>query len=139
MRESTRRFIDVREELEYAAEHIEGTELVPLSTLSKKSATWDKREPLTIVCRSGQRATKARAILVAMHFDDVDVLPGGILWWRSEGKPVVTSNGVQASNPRSGWIVEGLVILVSLALASSVSPWFLAITALAGMKLIFAK
>ena len=139
MRESSRKYIDVRQESEYASEHIEGSELVPLGALSKRCATWDKREPLTIVCRSGHRATKARAMLTAMQFQDVDVLPGGIVRWRSEGNPVVGSDGVQASNPRSGWVVQVLVILVSLALASSVSPWFLAVTALAGIKLIFAR
>ena len=139
MQESIRRYIDVREPSEYAAGHIQGAELVPLGTLSKKCAAWDKREPLTIVCRSGHRATKARAMLTAMHFEDVDVLRGGILRWRSEGNPVMTSDGVQASNPRSGWIVEGLVILISLALASFVSPWFLVISAVVGIKLMSGR
>ncbi len=139
MREITRRYIDVREPSEYAGGHIQGAELVPLGTLSRKCATWDKREPLTVVCRSGHRATKARAMLTAMHFEDVDVLRGGILRWRSEGNPLVTPDGVQASNPRSHWIVEGLLILTSLILASFVSPWFLVMTALVGIKLISGR
>ena len=85
MQERVRRYIDVREESEYAEGHIQGAELGPLRRLSIESATWDKRGPLTIVCRSGHRAAKARAMLAAIQFEDVDVLPGGIVRGRSEG------------------------------------------------------
>lgn len=134
MQETARRYIDVRERSEYAAAHIEGAELVPLGTLWKRCAAWDRGEPLTIVCRSGQRASVARTMLAAMHLKDVEVLRGGMVRWHSEGNPVMTLDGVQASDPRAGWIGEGIAILISLALALSLSTWFLAIAALLGIK-----
>lgn len=139
MPERTRRYIDVREPFEYAAGHIQGAELVPLKALSKEAATWDRGTPLTMVCRSGHRAARARDMLVGMHFEDVEVLRGGILRWRSEGNPVITSRGVQVSSPRFGGMLEVLAIVGSLALAFFVSPWFLGLAVLVGIKLMFAR
>lgn len=136
---TTRRYIDVRNPSEFASGHIEGSVLVPLNTLSKEAGNWDKREPLTLVCRSGQRAGKARAILSAMRFEDVDVLPGGVARWSSAGKPLIKSDGSKVRSSRLGWVIEGLVILGSLALAATVSAWFLIPAALVGIKLILGK
>ena len=83
-----RRWIDVREYREYASGYIEGSELVPLGQLGVACEDWDRKQPLTVVCRSGARATRACAQLRARGFKDVAVLPGGVMQWRASGKPV---------------------------------------------------
>ena len=134
-----RRWIDVREPSEFASGHIQGSELVPLAILSRECGMWDKRQPLMLVCRSGQRAEKACAVLAAKQFKDVAVLPGGVLRWRAEGKSLTVADGDETANIRWVRVMLGIVILVSLGLAHLVSPWFLVVTGIAGVKLLSGR
>jgi rhodanese-related sulfurtransferase len=91
--------IDVREYSEYASGHIEGSRLVPLGDLSKATSTWDKAEPLTLVCKTGRRAEQARQQLAANGFTALSVLEGGVDAWRAAEKPLV-------SDERQPWSME---------------------------------
>jgi glyoxylase-like metal-dependent hydrolase (beta-lactamase superfamily II)/rhodanese-related sulfurtransferase len=84
------RIIDVREPHEYAGElgHIRGSELVPLATVGEAAASWDRSQPLLIVCRSGNRSGKAAHRLRTMGFRDVTNMEGGMLAWNMVGRPV---------------------------------------------------
>ena len=134
-----RRWIDVREPSEFASGHIQGSELVPLAVLSRECGTWDKQQPLMLVCRSGQRAEKARAALAAKRFKDVAVLPGGVLRWRAEGNSLTVADGAETASMRWDWVMLGMAILVSLGLAHLVSPWFLVVTGIVGVKLLSGR
>jgi rhodanese-related sulfurtransferase len=131
-------WIDVREYPEYAAAHIGGTKLYPLSSVKAASEAWDKDEPLTVVCKSGGRAAIAREELMAKGFAHVTVLEGGIDRWRAEGRPLVTVERAPWSLERQVRVVAGSLILLTLALAFGVSQWFLAATAFVGAGLVFA-
>lgn len=131
-------WIDVREYPEYAAAHIAGTKLHPLSTVKVASAAWDRNGPLTIVCKSGRRAGIAREELIQSGFTDVTVLEGGIDRWRAEGRPLVEMEHAPWSMERQVRVVAGTLVLVTLALAFGVSRWFLAGTAFVGAGLVFA-
>ncbi len=82
------RLIDVREADEFLGElgHIEGSELVPLATVSAASSSWDKTTPMLIICRSGNRSGRACEALVNAGFRDVSNLSGGMLAWRAIDK-----------------------------------------------------
>lgn len=84
------RIIDVREPSEWGGElgHIQGAELVPLSTLAQAAASWDRATPLVMVCRSGGRSGRATSQLVQMGFKEVHNMNGGMLRWSSEARPV---------------------------------------------------
>jgi len=130
-----RRLIDVRQPAEYKAGYIVGSELIPLGSLAKASETWDRQDPLTVICRSGRRAEIAVAQLKARGFQDVLVLREGIERWAPGGKPLLRSE--QAIPAPAGWaaIASVAVITISLLLARSVSPWFLLPVGFLGMRL----
>jgi rhodanese-related sulfurtransferase len=80
--------IDVREAGEYAEAHLPGAKLVPLATLERAAANWDRSKPLVMVCRSGARSARASVALAALGFTHVLNLRGGTVGWMQAGKPV---------------------------------------------------
>lgn len=132
------RVIDVRQAKEHASGHIEGSELVPLGTLANACPSWDRSQPIEVVCKSGMRATKARSQLLRLGFTDVRVLRGGIDAWRGAGKPLVfqSHDGEAALLPslrNQVLVVSGVAVLLSLFLGKCVSPGFYEFTAIIGL------
>ena len=80
-----RRIIDVREPAEFEGElgHLDGAELVPLSTLERAARHWKKETPLLVVCRGGGRSARACTQLERMGFTDVKNFDGGMLAHRA--------------------------------------------------------
>jgi rhodanese-related sulfurtransferase len=133
-----RRWIDVREYPEFAGGHIEGSELVPLGTLDKTSAGWDRSEPLTLVCRSGRRAEQAREALAAKGFTSLSVLEGGVDGWTKAGKPLTVSTTTPWSMERQVRVVAGSLVLTFLGLGLVTSKKLFAGAALVGAGLVYA-
>lgn len=80
------RAVDVREPDEYAAEHIPGAVLLPLSDISAASAQAampEKDAEWLVYCRTGRRSREAMAKLEAMGYTRLHDL-GGILGWPYE-------------------------------------------------------
>jgi sulfur dioxygenase len=77
------RLIDVRELEEYQGElgHIPGSELLPLGTVEKSVAAWDREQPVVVVCRSGGRSGRAAKSLESMGFKRIASMRGGMLEW----------------------------------------------------------
>jgi rhodanese-related sulfurtransferase len=134
----TELLIDVREFPEYAAGHIAGSQLVPLSTVATASAAWDVATPITLICKSGRRAEQARQQLAARNFTHLSVLQGGIDAWRSAGKPLEATTRQPWSLERQVRITAGSLVLVTMLLAHFVSPYFFFATAFVGAGLVFA-
>ncbi len=130
--------IDVREYPEFASGHIEGSRLVPLGSLGRASATWDRAEPLTLVCKSGRRAEQARQQLAAKGFSSLHVLEGGVDAWRAAGKPLVSIERRPWSMERQVRTTAGSLVLLTLALGCFVSRYFLLGTAFVGAGLVLA-
>ena len=80
------RRIDVREMAEFTGElgRVPGSELVPLATLEKAAATWDRHAPLVVICRSGGRSGRAALTLLSMGFEKVASMRGGMLAWNEK-------------------------------------------------------
>lgn len=91
------RIIDVREVNEFSAElgHIPGAELVPLGTIEHAAKDWDKKQPLVMVCRSGGRSARATQALLAMGFEEVVNMKGGMMAYNQAQLPVEGRNGGQ--------------------------------------------
>lgn len=131
-------FIDVREYPEYAAEHINGSRLVPLGGLTEASKSWNKAEALMIICKSGMRAEQGRQKLLSQGFTSVTVLPGGIDGWKAAGKPLTAQKNAPWSMERQVRTTAGMLILLTLGLAYFFSTKFLIATGFVGAGLVFA-
>ena len=85
------RIIDVRSAEEFSDQlgHIEGAELFPVDGIAASAQSWDREQPLLVVCRAGGRSTRAAETLLGMGFQDVTNLEGGMLHWNQVGRPSV--------------------------------------------------
>jgi len=84
--------LDVREDDEWAAGHIDGAVHVPLSDVPARLADLPEGDPLYVVCRSGNRSGRAAAWLAYQGIDAVNVA-GGMKAWASAGKPMAADPG----------------------------------------------
>ncbi len=83
--------IDVRDSKEFAAGHIVDAVNVPHTSLEGRLAELEKykEKPVTIVCKMGQHAGTAGAVLRKAGFASVSRLSGGMTEWRNQNLPVV--------------------------------------------------
>jgi glyoxylase-like metal-dependent hydrolase (beta-lactamase superfamily II) len=93
------RLVDVREHVEISGPlgHIEGSEVVPLSSLAARVASWPRDRPIVTVCTYGTRAGKAALMLGERGFARAAALHAGLVGWRAAGLPTV---GVLAGRGR---------------------------------------
>jgi rhodanese-related sulfurtransferase len=98
------RLLDVRTPAEFETAHIPGSINVPLDTVRERrdELSTHLAADVVLVCRSGQRATRAERILDAPN---VRVLAGGIVGWERHGGDVVRG--------RARWELERQVRLVA--------------------------
>ena len=84
--------LDVREDDEWQAGHIEGAQHIPLGELGGRIAELPKAQPIVAVCRSGSRSGAAVRGLKQMGYD-VENLDGGVVAWTRAGLPLVDDLG----------------------------------------------
>ena len=86
--------LDVREDDEWAAGHIDGAVHIPLMELPARLGEFVELEaPQTlVVCKVGGRSAQAVAWL-AQQGRDVVNLDGGMLEWEAAGRPMVSETG----------------------------------------------
>ena len=75
--------LDVRTPDEFKQGHIEGAENFNYyqNNFIQKLNIFDKKEPLLVYCRSGNRSYKAAKILDSLGFKEIIDLKGGFLAW----------------------------------------------------------
>ncbi|MFF4669378.1 rhodanese-like domain-containing protein [Streptomyces sp. NPDC001279] len=88
--------LDVREDDEWAAGHVEGALHIPMSDFVGRfgelaEAVEDGRR-VHVMCRVGGRSAQVTQYLVGQGIDAVNV-DGGMLAWDGAGRPMVTDNG----------------------------------------------
>ena len=91
--------VDVREDDEWAAGHVEGALHVPMSDFVARfgevtEAVADGRTAY-VMCRVGGRSAQVTQYLVQQGVDAVNV-NGGMLAWDGAGRPMVADNGTPA-------------------------------------------
>lgn len=89
------KILDVREDMEWEAGHIEGAQHIPLGEVPARYGEVPLDEDVYIICRSGGRSLKATAYLQDAGFDVLNVL-GGMGAWQDAEKPMVSENGEDA-------------------------------------------
>lgn len=88
-RSSGAHVIDVRESDEYAAGHVPGAQLFPLSLIPFRSHDLPVGQPVYVICASGGRSAQAAEHLAGIGIDARSVAGGTTAWVRS-GRPVDT-------------------------------------------------
>ena len=87
--------LDVREDEEWAAGHIEGARHVPMFRVPQHVAYAEDLRPdvpIVVVCKMGGRSAQVTAWLTQQGYDALN-LDGGMLAWASAGRPMISEDG----------------------------------------------
>jgi len=134
--------IDVRTPVEYAEVHATSAVNIPLDRVSKESLATagcaDCGQTVYLLCRSGQRATKAAEKLLACGYAKPVVITGGTLAWIEAGLPVTRGTTKVISLERQVRITAGALVFTGAILAHFVNPNFVWLAGFVGAGLVFA-
>ena len=84
--------LDVREDDEWAAGHIDGAIHIPLGELTGRLPELPDADPLVVTCRGGGRSARATAYLQQIGIDAAN-LDGGMQAWSAAGRSMVSESG----------------------------------------------
>ena len=84
--------LDVREDDEWTAGHIDGAQHIPLGELSARLGELPKERTIVAVCRSGSRSDAAVRGLRKLGFQ-AENLEGGVNAWDRAKLPLVDGTG----------------------------------------------
>jgi rhodanese-related sulfurtransferase len=133
------RVVDVRTPAEFETAHISGSFNVPLDLLNEHAPAVAQRldrNDVVLVCRSGQRSTKAQTLLRDQGLTSGRVLDDGITGWEAQGFAV--DRGVQRWDlERQVRLTAGSIVLSSI-LGSIAIPRLKWVAAAIGGGLTFA-
>ena len=130
--------VDVRTPVEFAEVHVPQARNVPLDQLQSGAVPVAKSQPVYLLCRSGQRATKAAEQLAKQGFADPIVVEGGTLAWIAANLPVTRSAVKMISLERQVRIAAGSLVLIGVLLGWFVHRGFYGLAAFVGAGLVFA-
>lgn len=148
------KLIDVRTATEFESMHIPGSYNVPLDQIGEHRAELrdSLREPVVIICRTGNRARQAAEQLRAAHLEHIHILEGGLVAWEASGETVRKSERQTWSLERQVRGLAGALVLVGavggliihpavglLAAGVGAGLTFSAITDTCGMALALAR
>jgi rhodanese-related sulfurtransferase len=133
------RILDVRTPGEFENRHIPGAYNVPLDQLAEHAPELRAvgGGMVVLVCQSGQRATRAEALLRESGMPGLHVLEGGMTAWIQAGLPT-RRTGARMSLERQVRIAAGTLVALSSLAALLISPLWAAFSAAVGLGLIFA-
>ena len=133
------RILDVRTPGEFENRHIPGAYNVPLDQLAEHAPELRavNGSVVVLVCQSGQRATRAEALLREAGMPGVHVLDGGMTAWIQAALPTRRTRA-RMSLERQVRIVAGSLVATSALAALLVSPLWAALSAAIGSGLVFA-
>jgi rhodanese-related sulfurtransferase len=134
------RVVDVRTPAEFETSHIAGSYNVPLDVVDQLgpeiARRLDGHSDVVLVCRSGQRSTKAQTLLRNAGLSSGRVLENGITDW--EGRGFAVDRGAQRWDlERQVRLVAGSVVLSSV-LGSVAAPRLKWLAAAIGAGLTYA-
>ena len=130
--------IDVRTPVEFAEVHVPQARSVPLDELKPGSLQLAKEQPVYLLCRSGQRATKAAEKFAKEGFTQPVVVAGGTLAWIEANLPVTRSAVKVISLERQVRITAGAIVFTGVILARFVNFNFIWLSGFVGAGLVFA-
>jgi rhodanese-related sulfurtransferase len=129
--------VDVRSATEFATAHLPGAINIPLEQIEGRTADLEASAPVVLVCQMGGRARQAAALLAGSGKDLV-VLEGGTEAWLRAGYPAVRLTAARWALERQVRLAAGLLVVVGVLLAATVSRWWLLLPGFVGCGLSFA-
>lgn len=130
--------IDVREQMEYAREHIIGARHVPLSGFDEADFPNEHDRIAVFHCGTGRRTATNTQRILATGFKETYHLDGGLAAWKQAGLPVHFNKAAPIDLMRQVQIAAGSLVVLGVVLGLVLSPWFLALSAFVGAGLMFA-
>lgn len=103
--------LDVRTAGEFRSGHLEGAlqaDWTDKSQFRDRTQHLDKSKPVFIYCLSGGRSAAAADYLRSNGFKDVTNLSGGIVAWKSSGKPLVADDPSKPQTSRADFDAQAL-------------------------------
>src|SRR3989442_13306769 len=91
-RRSDLHLLDVREQDEWDAGHIEGAQHIPLGELGARLAEVPREQVVVAVCRSGSRSDRAAKGLRLSGFE-AENLDCAVIGWTRAGLPLIAKGG----------------------------------------------
>jgi rhodanese-related sulfurtransferase len=79
--------LDVREPWEFEIGHLEGAQLMPMSTVSAQMSALDEEADIVVICHHGMRSQHVGAFLEHQGFKHIYNLEGGMDRWAAEVDP----------------------------------------------------
>jgi rhodanese-related sulfurtransferase len=129
--------IDVRTPAEFAAAHAPGARNLPLDRLDALALA-GTNGPVHVICQGGVRSRKAAEQLVAAGVPDVVDVLGGTNAWVAAGLPVEGSGKAVFSVDRQTRCVIGGTVVLGVALALTVHPYWALLSGFMGAGLFVA-
>ena len=130
--------VDVRTPVEFAEVHVPQARNVPLDELKPALLQLPQDQPVYLLCRSGQRATKAAEKFAKEGFAQPVVVEGGTLAWIEANLPVTRGQTKVISLERQVRIVAGSLVFIGVVLGWFVHRGFFGLSAFVGAGLVFA-
>jgi len=137
-KDSKTKLLDVRSVLEFAEEHIDAAQNIPIDTLASRiKELSDSGNSFIVLCRTGNRSPMAADMLLQSGIHNVKVMDGGMIRWKKEKLGVIKGVG-GISIERQVRAAAGSLVLVGVLLAFFVHPGFIAITIFVSCGLIYS-
>lgn len=134
--------IDVRTPVEFSEVHVPQAINMPLDRLTPAALAGAGcpagEQPVYLICRGGQRATKAAEALLSHGYTQPVVVTGGTLAWIEAGLPVERGEKKVISLERQVRIAAGALVFTGSLLAWFVHPGFVWVPGFVGAGLVFA-
>jgi rhodanese-related sulfurtransferase len=129
--------LDVRTPAEYHDGHLDGALNVPLSELDNHLGALRGHNLVYIYCRTGRRSHNASEILMALGFNGIINLSGGMVAWGEQYQPT-TANRRGLSIDRQFKLIAGLGVILSVLLSQWVHIGWIGVALFIGSGLTFA-
>jgi rhodanese-related sulfurtransferase len=133
--------IDVRTPVEFRELRAVIARNAPLDSLDPHAVMKERNgtagDPLYVICRSGNRSSKACEQFIAAGYANVVNVDGGTQAWDEAGLPVVRGKK-SVSLERQVRIAAGFLVFAGATLAHFVHPWWIGLPAFVGAGLMFA-
>ena len=129
---------DVRTPAEFSEVHVPQARNIPLDELQPGTLPLRIDEPVYLLCRSGNRATKAAEKFAKEGFTHPIVIEGGTLAWVAANLPVARGTTKVISLERQVRIVAGSLVFLGVLLGWFVHRAFFGLAGFVGAGLVFA-
>ncbi len=134
--------IDVRMPTEYREVHALGAKNFPLDVLDPKAIAGSRNgrseHPLYVICKSGNRSSKAMQKFLDAGIDNVVNVDGGTTAWVEAGLPVVRGKKAISLERQVRIAAGSIALLGSLAAMLTGNVYYAGIPAFIGAGLTFA-